>query len=1150
MKNRMLFLFLAGTLAAIFFTARLPLYSAPSAPPPSFSDRLNQPPHMPPAFPSEATIQSPEISRSPQAPEAYTPWSHIVFQSRRDGNWEIYLMRNSIHDQVRLTSHTASDIHPRLNRGATRIAFASNRTGSFQIFTMNLDGGGLIQLTDTGASDNVNPIWSPDGTKIAFESYRDGQAEIYVMNADGSGQTRLTYSLGLDAMPTWSPDGSKIAFVSTRSGGYRIWAMNANGSNPTKLSSQPSLYPAWSPDGSKIAYSADGNGNGWLDIWTMNADGSDQQPVALPSANNTHSDAYVRSWSPDGRYIAFTHVYFIYVNQVWYWTHAYLQAYDTVAGIYPQIGSNQMDWDPDWQTTDAVPPMSRVQDLPTYSRAGGFGVAWTGSDDKSGIAHFGVQSRIEPEIGWTDWHTATLRQNAVFSGMPGTTASFRSRAVDRAANVEPWPAAPDTSTHLYSWRVYGRVTDNRGAPVEALPVDLTPHPWNEVVTDGDGRYQAWFKQAGAHTLAITTDDPPIPATTLNLSNPPALYLPPQNSILVNGDFESELAEGWLTGGNLPIERITDGRHSGAYALSLGATECAHPCVSVRQAPSGHVSGGHSLAMNSAGELHLVWMGPALYHSRKLPNGSWAQLFTVSPDSASRPIALFDHDDTLHVFWIDSNTGLYHRQMTADGDWGDIHQLLAFSHFSPVRVPTHIAVDSRGGLHLLLQRNNNIDYLERTAEGQWRPIVKISETAYTQGAMTVGPDDALHFSWPDNALHYVYHWLYQTRQPDGRWLTPEIWGEYSSSLFVPYPFWIGIGADGRMHLLYSEYTSLKHTVILDNGLWAETTTLPHTGSFQSAGLSSDGRELHLVTMNQAYNDKAVYYQHWRQDAGWQGPQAIFEDLALTVPYRQQLLLDENDLVHILVSNYWFMRYLSTSDSPDGGYAAVTQQLFIPDDMFQPTLSFMQSRRGYAPEHLSSFTVTVDDGDTMTPLPIAVGGASWSLAWADMHAWAGQTVTITFHLEQAAGEPAQQISLDAISVGSAYPDLWVEMAGPPNALPGDMLLYEIRYGNRGKVDADDAEVTLLLPADLIFVEASPAPTIINGAIIWDVGDLLAESESKSIFVTVQAATTAVPFTTLTTSATIQTPTPEQQTRNNDSQHDLYLARFIYLPIARRQ
>src|SRR5882724_6848758 len=81
-----------------------------------------------------------------------------------------------------------------------KIAFASNRDGDSEIFTMNADGTNQLQLTNNVSADNT-PAWSPDGKKIAFLSNRDGNGEIYVMNADGSNQTRLTNNFVSDSSP-------------------------------------------------------------------------------------------------------------------------------------------------------------------------------------------------------------------------------------------------------------------------------------------------------------------------------------------------------------------------------------------------------------------------------------------------------------------------------------------------------------------------------------------------------------------------------------------------------------------------------------------------------------------------------------------------------------------------------------------------------------------------------------------------------------------------------------------------------------------------------------------------------------------------------------------------------------------------------------
>lgn len=111
----------------------------------------------------------------------------------------------------------------------SRIAFASDRTGTFQIYLMNPDGSDLVQLTNA-AGDNLSPAWSPDAKHIVFESTRDGNSEIYTMNPDGTEQKNLTQNLSIDDSPIWIP-GGKIAFVSDRKGRERIFLMNSDGTD-------------------------------------------------------------------------------------------------------------------------------------------------------------------------------------------------------------------------------------------------------------------------------------------------------------------------------------------------------------------------------------------------------------------------------------------------------------------------------------------------------------------------------------------------------------------------------------------------------------------------------------------------------------------------------------------------------------------------------------------------------------------------------------------------------------------------------------------------------------------------------------------------------------------------------------------------------
>jgi TolB protein len=66
-------------------------------------------------------------------------------------------------------------------------------------------------------------------------SNRDGTWEIYSMSLDGTGVKRLTNNAALDGLPVWSPDGKTIAFVSDQGGAWAVWAMSPNGANLRKL---------------------------------------------------------------------------------------------------------------------------------------------------------------------------------------------------------------------------------------------------------------------------------------------------------------------------------------------------------------------------------------------------------------------------------------------------------------------------------------------------------------------------------------------------------------------------------------------------------------------------------------------------------------------------------------------------------------------------------------------------------------------------------------------------------------------------------------------------------------------------------------------------------------------------------------------------
>ncbi len=176
----------------------------------------------------------------------------IVFESNRNGSWDIYAMNADGNNLVQLTDDPADDRDPAGSPDGRKIAFHSNPDGIFgshHIFVMEADGTGVRNLTrNKGISNCRNPSWSPDGSRIAFNAWR-GSVDIYVMTANGKRLTRLTEWKGNNISPSYSPDGARIAFVSDRGGGWDIYVMDSDGRRTSRLTLTPrgteSRRPGW-----------------------------------------------------------------------------------------------------------------------------------------------------------------------------------------------------------------------------------------------------------------------------------------------------------------------------------------------------------------------------------------------------------------------------------------------------------------------------------------------------------------------------------------------------------------------------------------------------------------------------------------------------------------------------------------------------------------------------------------------------------------------------------------------------------------------------------------------------------------------------------------------------------------------------------------
>lgn len=235
----------------------------------------------------------------------------IVFQSNRDGNWEIYRALPDGAQPYRLTNNPAVDESPSFSPDGQTVVFVRAQSKNARdIYLLELPALENEICIAPHAADDWNPVFSPKGDYLAFASDRDAapagdtperQSDIFLFSLADSSLKKFSQGFGNKSAPCFTPDGAALLYVNNVNGVFDIFEQTLGDNRTlalvTKSSSKGS--PQISPDGKSIVYFEKREQN--LDLFLFDRAGNRTQRLTVaPSV-----EAFP-VFSPDGNEIFFT----------------------------------------------------------------------------------------------------------------------------------------------------------------------------------------------------------------------------------------------------------------------------------------------------------------------------------------------------------------------------------------------------------------------------------------------------------------------------------------------------------------------------------------------------------------------------------------------------------------------------------------------------------------------------------------------------------------------------------------------------------------------------------------------------------------------------------------------------------------------------
>ena len=174
---------------------------------------------------------------------------------------DIWIYEFGRNVMTRLTFDSAPVDSPVWSPDGRQLAFASSRSGSFQIYRKNVDASGQDQQLTDGSGENYPDDWSRDGKYLLYQhKIPQKPFEVWLLPLEGSREPApLLQGPFLQLLAVFSPDGKWIAYESQESGSIEVYARAFSAPSPVlgakvQISAGHGGWPRWRSDGKEIFY--------------------------------------------------------------------------------------------------------------------------------------------------------------------------------------------------------------------------------------------------------------------------------------------------------------------------------------------------------------------------------------------------------------------------------------------------------------------------------------------------------------------------------------------------------------------------------------------------------------------------------------------------------------------------------------------------------------------------------------------------------------------------------------------------------------------------------------------------------------------------------------------------------------------------------